>query len=298
MQLSTRAARRRLRISLFITAGVVAVEVAGGFYSHSVSLVSDAAHVFTDVLTIALSLFALNLSTKSHAGVMTFGYHRAEVLAALANGMVLAAISAWVVLEALHRLVQPQPVDSPILVLTAAIGLGANVFVMLTLKQDAGKSINVRSAFVHVVYDAISSVAVISAGVIAYFTNMTEADPIVAIIIAGLIARSAYSIVKGSTHILLEGAPIGIDIARVTDLMKQFDGVVDVHDLHIWSISSGMNALSGHVVVKDQMLSQSGLLIEAINKRLSDQFGIEHTTLQLENEKEITFKRTTREERQ
>jgi cobalt-zinc-cadmium efflux system protein len=225
---------------------------------------------------------------------MTFGYHRAEVLAALANGIVLAAISVWVVFEALHRLAQPQSIDAPVVIATAAVGLAANLSIIFALKQDAHKSINVKSAFVHVVYDAISSVGVIIAGLIALVAGITAADPIVALIIAGLIARSAYSIVKGSTHILLEGAPIDIDLVQLAESIKQFEGVVDVHDLHVWSISSGMNALSGHIVVKDQMLSQSGLLVDAINKQLGERFGIGHTTLQLENEKEISFKRTTR----
>ena len=272
----------------------MAIEIVGGLYSHSVSLVSDAAHVFTDVLSLALSLLALNLSSKSHAGTMTFGYHRAEVLAALANGIVLAAISAWVVYEALHRLSQPQAINSPVVIAVACAGLAANIAVMLTLRHDASNSINVKSAFIHVVYDAISSVAVILAGTLALSTGITSLDPIVAIIIAGFIARSAYSIVKGSTLILLESAPAGIDVAELSESIRQCEGVVDVHDLHVWSISSGMNALSGHVVVRDQMLSQSGLVIDAINQRLARQYGIEHTTLQMESEKEISFKRKER----
>ena len=294
LHLGTRATRRRLVFSLVVTCGVVIAEVAGGMYSHSVSLVSDAAHVFTDVLAISLSLFALNLSAKSHQGIMTYGYHRAEVLAALANGIVLAAISVWVVFEAFDRLARPQEVNSPVVIGVASIGLVANLSIMFALRKDANKSINVKSAFIHVVYDAVSSFAVIVAGLIAFFTGITTADPIVAIIIAGLIARSSYSIVKGSTHILLEGAPADIDMTDVSQSISGFPGVVDVHDLHIWSISSGMHALSGHLVVKDQMLSQSSLLLTDINKLLAEKYGIHHTTLQLENEKEVSFKRTGR----
>jgi cobalt-zinc-cadmium efflux system protein len=280
-----------LKIALFVTAAVAAVEFAGGFLSNSISLVSDAVHVLTDVMAIGLSLFAVMLATRTHAGIMTFGYHRAEVLAALANGVTLAVLSVWILYEALQRVLVPRELDAPVMLAAAAIGLAGNIAVVFLLREHAGKSINIQSAFVHVIYDTVSSVAVIITGIIAFYTGISVLDPLVAFLIAGLIARSAYAIVKGSTHILLEGAPRKLDIGEVTESIRQVEGVLDVHDLHVWTISTGLDALSGHVVVQDQMLSQSGRIIDLINKLLSEKYDIRHTTLQLENEQKVSFKR-------
>jgi cobalt-zinc-cadmium efflux system protein len=286
--------KRLLALSLAITASIAIIEVVGGVLSNSISLVSDAVHVFTDVMAIGLSLFAITVAAKSHSGVMTFGYHRAEVLAALANGVALAAISVWVLYEAVLRVMSPRMIDAPVMLAAAGIGLAGNLVVMFLLKQHAGKSINVQSAFVHVVYDAVSSVAVIVTGLVALYTGITIVDPLVAFLIAGLVARSAYTIVRTSTHILLEGAPRELDMQQVIATLKQLDGVVDVHDLHVWTISTGMDALSGHVVVRDQMLSQSGKLIGDINRALGERFNITHTTIQLESEQEVSFRRTAK----
>jgi cobalt-zinc-cadmium efflux system protein len=273
---------------------IAVVEVWGGIFSNSISLISDAVHMFTDVMAIGLSLFAVTMAARSHSGVMTYGYHRAEVLAALANGVALSAISIWVLYEAVLRVMSPRVIDAPIMLVAAGIGLAGNLVVMLLLKHHAGKSINVQSAFVHVIYDTVSSVAVIVTGFIAFYTGITIVDPVVAFLIAGLVARSAYSIVRTSTHILLEGAPRDLDMQQVIATIKQLDGVVDVHDLHVWTISTGMNALSGHVVVRDQMLSQSSKLLNEINAVLADRYSISHTTIQLESEQEVSFKRTTK----
>ncbi|HKU50376.1 MAG TPA: cation diffusion facilitator family transporter [Nitrososphaera sp.] len=284
--------KKLLKLSLLVTAAVAALEFAGGFFSGSISLVSDAVHVLTDVIAMALSLFAVILATRSHSGKMTFGYHRAEVLAALANGITLVILSAWILYEAFERVLQPRQIDAPIMLVVAALGLAGNLVVIILLKGHAHKSINIQSAFVHVIYDTVSSVAVIITGFVAFYSGIVILDPLVAFLIAGLIARSAYTIVKGSTHILLEGAPSEIDIQDVTNSLMGVDGVVDVHDLHVWTISTGMVALSGHVVARDQMLSQSGKLLDGINKVLADKYSIRHTTIQLENEPTVSFKKT------
>ena len=279
-------------LSFAVTAAIAVVEVVGGILSDSISLVSDAVHMFTDVMAIGLSLFAITMATRSHSGAMTFGYHRAEVMAALANGVALAVISLWVLYEAFLRVMSPRIIDAPLMLLTAGIGLAGNLVVMFLLKHHADKSINIHSAFIHVVYNTISSVAVIITGFIALSTGITIVDPLVAFLIAGLVARSAYSIVRSSTHILLEGAPSEIDMTEIIATLKQLDGVVDVHDLHVWTISTGMDALSGHVVVRDQMLSESSKLLSEINTVLAERYTITHTTIQLEHEHQISFKRT------
>ena len=281
-------------MSFVVTAVVAIVEVVGGILSDSISLVSDAVHVFTDVIAIGLSLFAITMAARSHSGAMTFGYHRAEVMAALANGIGLAVISVWLMYEAFFRVLSPRTIDAPLMLLTAGIGLAGNLVVIFLLKKQAGKSINVQSAFVHVVYDALSSVAVIITGFVALNTGITIVDPLVAFLIAGLVARGAYLIVRSSTHILLEGAPRELDILEIADTLKQLEGVVDVHDLHVWTISTGMDALSGHVVVHDQMLSESGKLLSEIKKLLGERYNITHTTIQLEHENEISFRRTVK----
>ena len=287
------SAKRLLTLSLFVTAAIAAVEVAGGLLSNSISLIGDAVHVLMDVMAIGVSLFAITMAARSHSGLMTYGYHRAEVLAALANGVTLSAISVWVLYEAFQRVLSPRAIDAPIMLIAAGIGLAGNLAVMLLLRRHAQISINVQSAFVHVVYDMVSSVAVIITGFVAYYTGITIVDPLVAFLIAGLIARSAYSIVRSSTHILLEGAPRELDVQEIIDALKQVDGIVDVHDLHVWTISSGMDALSGHVMVRDQMLSQSSQLLNDINKMLAERYNITHTTIQLEHEHKVSFRRST-----
>lgn len=294
MQINLQQPKRLLTLALAVTAAIAVVEAAGGVLSNSISLVGDSVHMFTDVTAIALSLFAITMAARSHSGAMTFGYHRAEVLAALANGVTLAVISVWVLYEAVLRIMSPREIDTPLMLVVASIGLAGNLVVMFLLKHHAGKSINVQSAFVHVIYDTVSSVAVIITGLIAFYTGITIVDPLVAFLIAGLVARSAYTIVRSSTHILLEGAPRELDMQQVIAALKQMDGVVDVHDLHVWTISTGMDALSGHVVVRDQMLSQSSRLLGDINRVLAERYGITHTTIQLEHEREVSFKRTTK----
>lgn len=279
-------------LSFAVTAAVAVVETVGGILSDSISLVSDAVHMFTDVMAIGLSLFAITMAARSHSGAMTFGYHRAEVMVALANGVALTVISLWVLYEAFLRVMSPRIIDAPLLLLTASIGLVGNLVVMFLLKHHAGKSINIHSAFIHVVYDTISSVAVITTGFIALNTGITIVDPLVAFLIAGLVARSAYSIVRSSTLILLEGAPSELDIREILATLKELDGVVDVHDLHVWTISTGMDALSGHVVVRDQMLSEANKLLSEINTVLAERYNITHTTIQMEHEREISFRRT------
>ena len=279
-------------LSFAVTAVVAVVETVGGILSDSISLVSDAVHMFTDVMAIGLSLFAITMAARTHSGAMTFGYHRAEVMVALANGVALTVISLWVLYEAFLRVMSPRIIDAPLLLLTASIGLAGNLVVMFLLKHHAGKSINIHSAFIHVVYNTMSSVAVITTGFIALNTGITIVDPLVAFLIAGLVARSAYSIVRSSTLILLEGAPSELDIREILATLKELDGVVDVHDLHVWTISTGMDALSGHVVVRDQMLSESNKLLSEINTVLAERYNITHTTIQMEHEREISFRRT------
>jgi cobalt-zinc-cadmium efflux system protein len=287
MQSYSSGIKRKLILALVIASAITILEFLGGVMSNSIALLSDAGHMFGDVMAISLSLFAIGLATKQHTKKLTYGYHRAEVLAALANGIILAVIAVLIVQEAYMRLINPPIVDVTILLGVAAIGLAANAVIALILKEARKNSINVRSAYLHVFYDAVSSIGVIVGGLIATLTHYYAIDPIIAFMIAGLVAKGAISILRESIHILLEGTPSAIDAKRVIAEIKSINGVLDVHDLHAWTISSGINALSGHVVMQDQMVSESARIIDEIDRIMKTKFNISHTTIQVESDKTI-----------
>jgi cobalt-zinc-cadmium efflux system protein len=278
--------RQRLSLALVIVSAITVLELLGGLFSNSIALLSDAGHMLGDVTALSLSLFAISLAAKTHTHKLTYGYHRAEVLAALANGVMLTAIAALLVRETYIRLLNPPHVEASILVGVAGIGLVANVCTAFILK-GARESIGARSAFLHVIYDMISSIGVIAGGLIASFTQIYIVDPMIALMIVALIARGATAILKESVHILLEGAPKDINLQKIIGKIKNIDGVEDVHDLHVWTISSGLNALSGHVIVRDQAVSESARIVDEINSMLKMKFNVSHTTIQVESEKTI-----------
>lgn len=279
--------KRKLTIALAIASTITLLEFFGGLFSNSIALLSDAGHVLSDVMAVALSLFAIRLASREHTQKLTYGYHRAEVLAALANGIMLAIIAAILFREAYMRLLNPPSIDVPILLGVATIGLAANISMAFILKDVQKTSIGARSAFLHVFYDTISSIGVIIAGVIVAATQIFVVDPIIAFMIAGLIVRGAVSILRESIHILLEGAPSGVNLQKIIAEIKNVNGVQDIHDLHVWTISSGLNACSGHIIVKDQMVSESARIIDEIGSILKTKFKISHTTIQIESEKTI-----------
>jgi cobalt-zinc-cadmium efflux system protein len=291
MQANLRLIQRHLKVSIFVAIAIALIELVGGILSNSLSLVSDAVHVFGDILAIFMSLFAVSLATRQHKGSMTYGYHRAEVLASMANGILLCAISVWIAVEAYQKLYSPKPIDAVLVMALASIGLAGNLVIMKVLRQDQEKNLNVKSAFSHVLYDAISSIAVIFVGAFTFFTGVPGLDPLVALLIAVFIARSGFKIAKDSAHILLEGAPSHVDIEEIRASILKIEKVLEVHDLHVWTIASGMNALSGHIVVPDQILSEADKAVQAINGMLLEKYGITHTTLQVEPEKKVSFKR-------
>ncbi len=287
MQDNSSSIKRKLTIALAIASAITLLEFFGGLVSNSIALLSDAGHVLSDVMAIALSLFAIRLASREHTQKLTYGYHRAEVLAALANGIMLAIIAVVLFREAYMRLWNPPSIDVPILLGVATIGLAANISMAFILKDAQKTSIGARSAFLHVFYDTISSIGVIIAGVIVAVTQIFVVDPIIAFMIAGLIVRGAVSILRESIHILLEGAPSGVNLQKIIVEIKNVNGVQDIHDLHVWTISSGLHACSGHIIVKDQMVSESARIIDEIGSILKTKFKISHTTIQIESEKTI-----------
>jgi len=278
------ANQRRLLIALAITALMTLVELAGGLMSNSLALLGDAGHMFTDTLALGLSLVALSLAKRPASQTRTYGLHRAEVLAALANGTILLLICGFIFYEAYQRFVEPPEVRGGLMLVVAAVGLLANLIGVLILRSASRDNLNVKGAFLHMWGDTVSSAGVIVAAVIILVADWTIVDPIVSIFVGLLILRGAVGLVLESNDILLEAVPKHLDVARVSSAIKQIEGVRDVHDVHLWTITSGIYALSCHLLIEDRMVSDSGHIVEEVNEVLNQRFGIGHSTLQLECE--------------
>ena len=276
--------QRRLLIALAITALMTVVELVGGVLSNSLALLGDAGHMFTDTLALGLSLLALTLARRPASQNRTYGFHRAEVLAALTNGAILIFISVFIFYKAYQRFVEPPEVRGGLMLTVAAIGFVANLAGILILRSASRDNLNVKGAFLHMWSDTISSVGVLAAGIIILVTGWTTADPIISVVIGLLILRGAVALVWESSDILLEAVPKHLDVARISDAVSRIKGVKDIHDVHLWTITSGMYALSCHVLIEDQMVSNSSQIVGEINETLSREFGIGHSTLQLECE--------------
>ncbi len=276
--------QRRLLVALSITGLMTIVELAGGLLSNSLALIGDAGHMFTDTLALGLSLFALNLAKRPASQTKTYGYYRAEILAALVNGTILVLVSGYIFYEAYHRFVAPPEVRGGLMLIVAAIGLAANIVGISVLRSAGSRNLNVKSAFLHMWSDTLSSLGVIAAGAIILLTGRTIADPIISIVIGLLILRGAGGLVWESINILLEAVPKHLDVSRINDAVRKIKGVKDIHDVHLWAITSGMYAMSCHLLIEDQMVSNCTQIVEEVNKTLSQEFGISHSTVQLECE--------------
>ncbi|HEX3879967.1 MAG TPA: cation diffusion facilitator family transporter, partial [Bryobacteraceae bacterium] len=258
-------------------------EIVAGFRAHSLALLSDAGHNFTDALALFLSWFCFYLQRKPADETKTFGYHRAGVLAAFVNAITLVALSAWMVYESILRLQRPETVDQTIMLAIAALALLMNGGIMLSLHAASKDDINVRSAFVHMLGDALGSVAIMAGALIIRFTGFERVDPILSIVLACLIVWTAWDIIRESLNILLEGLPRGIDLNQVGAAMRGVGGVLNVHDLHIWSLGSSTHALSCHVLIEDVPPSASDIILRNLNHILADRYRIFHTTVQFEH---------------
>lgn len=275
---------RPLKLTLGLVLVIMVAEIIGGILSNSLALLSDAGHMLTDALALGLSLFAMNLARRPATATRTFGYHRAEIMAALANGTVLVLVSVFIFYEAYQRFTALPAVKTPLMMVVAGIGLVANLAGLYLLRRGSAGSINIRAAFWHVAGDTLSSVGVIIAGVVIYFTSWYVADPILAVVIGVVILWGAVRIVRESVDILLESVPAHVRVEDVTAAVKSIPGVVDMHDVHVWTITSGIYALSAHLSIADQTVSQSCDIITRVNDKLTEDFNITHTTLQLECE--------------
>ncbi|MBT7781567.1 MAG: cation transporter [Anaerolineae bacterium] len=289
---------KRFLISIFVTLLILLAEVIGGYWTGSLALLSDAAHVFMDVFALILSFVALKLSARPADDTHSFGYHRLEVLAALINGLTLVYISFEIFHESWLRWQEPQAIKSVELMIIASIGLIANLFVAFVLGGHAHshnhddhahgekghtheqEDLNVKSAYLHVIGDALASVGVVVAGIIIYFTDWTWIDPLMSVAIGILILFSSWRLLKGSFHILIEGVPEGMSSSEIAEALEKHEGVKEIHDLHVWSICSGHIALSAHAVLEEN--AAYGKTMSALKECLLYDYGIEHTTIQFE----------------
>ncbi len=281
---SVSAHQRNLLIALSITGIIMVAELIGGLLSNSLALLSDAGHMFMDVLALLLSFFALRFATRPATEKQTFGFYRLEILAALINGTVLLFLSLFIFYEAYQRFMEPREIKGFLMLIVAAIGLGANLASALVLRTGSHESLNVKGAFLHVMGDLLSSVGVILGGALILLTGWERVDSIISFVIGGIILIGAYKLVMESVNILLESTPKGVDLSEVIDGVKDIDGVRDLHHVHLWTITSGIYALSAHVLIEDQMTSRSSQILEDINLFLRNRFNIDHTTIQFECE--------------
>lgn len=272
---------RGLRIVLILTGAFMLAEVVGGILSNSLALLADAVHMFTDVGAIGLSLFALWFARRPPTEGKTYGYLRLEILAALLNGAALIVLSGFIFVEAWERLRAPAEVRGGLMLAVASAGLLVNVFAAVMLHRAAGESLNVRGAYLHVMGDLLGSVGAIVAALVIMGTGWMAADPVISIFVGLLILFSSWKLLREAVDILLEAVPAHIDLAEVQQAIDEIPGVDDVHDLHVWTVTSGFLAMSGHAVVNEP--TDHTRVLSEIHRRMVQRFGIRHVTFQLEH---------------
>ncbi|MFN8673311.1 MAG: cation diffusion facilitator family transporter [Candidatus Sericytochromatia bacterium] len=270
-----------LSFSLVITFSFMFSELIGGVISKSLSLISDAGHMFSDSFALLIAIIAVNLGSKKANTSKSFGYKRAETIAAFVNGILLLISAILIIKESIYRLFSPEKINSEIMLLIAILGLIANIVVAGILFKSSKENLNIKSAFLHVIGDLLGSIGVIVSSIIIKMTGNTLSDPIVSILIAILITHSSINIIKQTFHILMEGTPININISNILEKIKKLHGVSDIHDLHIWSLDNKKNILTAHIVLTE------GYAIEEVKKSIKDtlahEFEINHSTLEFEN---------------
>ncbi len=272
---------RRLIIAFSITAGFMVVEAVVGFLSGSLALLADAGHMLADAAALALAMIAQRIASQQRTRARTYGYRRAEVLAAFANGVALALTAVWIFGEAIQRFQEPRSIDGAAMTATAAGGLVINLLAATVLSLgDKGHNINTRAALAHVLSDALGSVGAIVSGVLVLSLGWTRADPAISAVIALLICWGGFKLVRDTSHVLMEGSPIEIDIAHVEETLLRVPGVVGFHDLHVWSISEGFDVLTVHIVIARGFHGTD--VVQAVAGRLREAHGLEHCTIQPE----------------
>jgi len=269
-----------LRTGLVVTAGLCLAELVGGWLTNSLALLTDAVHMFTDVGALGLTWFALWIGSRPASPQKTFGYYRAEILAAFVNGVVLCGLVAFVAVEAWQRLHDPPAVAGGGMLAVAIGGLAVNIFVARRLHAHQHASLNLRGAYLHVVSDLLGSVGAIVAAVVILLTGWTTADAVASVVIAVLILRGAWTLVGEAVDVLMEGVPAHVDVAVLQATLEAVDGIAEVHDLHVWTLTTGRHALSAHAVVDGSRTHE--VILDALMDVCRRQFEIDHVTIQVE----------------
>lgn len=275
---------RRVFWVMLLTGGFMFVEAVGGVLSGSLALLADAGHMLTDTAALVLSWIAFRMARRPADPKRSFGYHRFQILAAFTNGVTLFAIAGWIVIEAVERLVNPVEVQGVPMMAIAAIGLMVNVVGFWILSKGEKENLNIKGAALHVMGDLLGSVAAITAAGIILWTGWMPIDPILSVLVAILILRSAWAIIKQSSHILLEGTPEGMDAARIGVALSEVDGVVDIHHVHAWSLTNERPIVTLHAVLKET--ADHTATLQILHNVLKERFGIEHATIQIERRTE------------
>jgi cobalt-zinc-cadmium efflux system protein len=276
--------RRRLVAVLGINVGVLVLQVIGGLVSGSLALLADAGHMLTDSTGLLIALVAVSLAARPATPSRTFGLQRIEILAALTNGLLLVGVAVWVLIRAVDRWSEPEHVDSGLMLAVALVGAVANTIGLLVLRGGKDESLNLRGAYLEVLGDLMGSAAVVVAALVIMLTGWTRADSVASMAIVVLILPRAWSLLRDVVDVLLEATPKGVDLATVREHIREVPGVVDVHDLHAWTITSGVPVLSAHVVVDEACITEgrSGEVLDRLGECLGDHFDVEHCTFQLE----------------
>ena len=274
--------KRGLAMGIGLNLLVVVAEVFAGLVSGSLGLLSDAVHNFTDMAALGIAWYAIEQAKKPPTAEKTFGYHRTGILTALINALALVAVTLWIFYEAYQRLLDQQPVGGGLVIITATLALCANLVIVALLRSRASSDINIRSAVLHLLGDAAASAAVVVAGIVILVTDWYPIDPLISVALGLAILWGAWRIIRETLEIFLESSPRAIDVDQLVAEMKTEDGVRDIHDIHVWTLGSEVYALSCHVLVDDVKVSEGGRIMADLKKMLADDFGIVHSTLELE----------------
>ena len=285
--------RKHLRLVLLLTGAVLLVEVAGGILSHSLALLADAAHMFADIAALTLAYAAMRLADRAPTGRHSFGFYRAEILAAFVNAQLLLVMAGWIFVEALGRFREPVPVHGALMLAVASVGLAANFIALQLLARGRRESLNMKAAHLEVLTDLIGSAAVVAAAILIPRTGWSWLDPGVSVGVAAFIVPRAISLLRQSAHILLEGTPGEIDLPALRQRILEVRGVEAIHDLHFWTLTSGLHSASVHIRAAAE--SRRGEVLEAVQRLLREDAGVDHATIQVERGAETTCHASNRD---
>ena len=274
----------KLWLVFVVSVSVFVMEIVGGILSNSLALISDSLHVMLDFFAIGISLVAFRIAKKPHSAKLSFGFYRIEIVAALINGITLILVSCFIFYESYKRFLEPQDIQINTLIGFAVVGFAANLAMMIILKKESHSNLNIKGSYTHMIGDTLSSIGVIIGGVIMSFTNYPIIDPIISVGISILIIRSGIMLCRECMHIFMEGTPKEIKLESVLKEIETLEEVSEAHDLHIWTLTSNVFAMSAHVKIKQEYIQQTNNLLRKINEMLKEKFGINHCTIQIEHD--------------